>query len=90
MLVATRDVCAGRDSGGCELGMVAKHLHKGQGIMPNGGKGWASRLSDWQIGRTGERGRHRERGGVVNPLFRKRTSLAAGSRAGQIFSLIVC
>lgn len=30
----------GRDSGGCQIGIAAKNLHKGQGNMPDGGKGW--------------------------------------------------
>ena len=30
----------GLDGGGCELGMVANHLHKGQGSVPGGGRGW--------------------------------------------------
>lgn len=59
----------GRDGGGCELGIAASHLHKGQGSMPNGGKGWHYAF---QTGREGslERERDREwgwrRGGIVN------------------------
>lgn len=41
----------GRDCGGCELGIAANHLHKGQGSMPNGGKGWHYAF---QTGREGE------------------------------------
>lgn len=59
----------GRDCGGCELGIAANHLHKGQGSMPNGGKGWHYAF---QTGREGETqrvaggGGGLKRGGIVN------------------------
>lgn len=44
--------------------MAAKHLHKGQGSMPNGGKGWHHAF---QTGREGRLERERQwGGGVVN------------------------
>lgn len=67
---------------GVELGMAAKHLHKGQGSMPNGGKGWHHAF---QTGREERLVRETERGGgqsIVHPLFRERRSLALGRRAG--------
>lgn len=73
----------GRDSGGCQIGIAAKHLHKGQGNMPDGGKGWHHAF---QTGR--EERLEREKGGgwgvqsIVHPLFRKRRSLTVGRRAG--------
>lgn len=48
----------GRDSGGCQIGIAAKHLHKGQGNMPDGGKGWHHAF---QTGR--EERLEREKGG---------------------------
>lgn len=51
----------GRDCGGCELGIAANHLHKGQGSMPNGGKGWHYAF---QTGREGETQRVAGGGGV--------------------------
>lgn len=44
--------------------MAAKHLHKGQGIMPNGGKGWHHAFQTGREGRL-ERERERKRRGVV-------------------------
>lgn len=52
----------GRDGGGCELGIAASHLHKGQGSMPNGGKGWHYAF---QTGREGSLERERQRVGVA-------------------------
>lgn len=51
----------GWDSGGCELGIAATHLHKGQGSMPNGGKGWHHAFQTGREGRL-ERETERERG----------------------------
>lgn len=45
--------------------MAAKHLHKGQGSMPNGGKGWHHAFQTGIEGRL-ERETEREGGGVVN------------------------
>lgn len=71
----------GRDSGGCQIGIAAKHLHKGQGNMPDGGKGWHHAF---QTGREERLEREKGRGvqSIVHPLFRKRRSLAVGRRAG--------
>lgn len=42
--------------GGCELAMATRHLHKGQGSMPSGGKGWHHAFQTGR-GKTGETGR---------------------------------
>lgn len=52
----------GRDCGGCQIGIAEKHLHKGQGNMPNGGKGWHPAF---QTGRE-ERLEREKEGGVVH------------------------
>lgn len=75
----------GRDSGGCQIGIAAKHLHKGQGNMPDGGKGWHHAFQTGREERLEREKREKRVGGVqsiVHPLFRKRRSLAVGRRAG--------
>lgn len=59
--------------------MAMRHLHKGQGSVPSGGKGW-HRAFQTGTGKTGERQGGAE--AIVHPLFRKRRSRAVGSGAG--------